>query len=93
MGMGMGTDFVLPAALSSASPCLPLASAPIPVLLSARAGQQRVISRTFAAIRASHIVAPRHLSNRTLCTLQFFQCQSDCCRLARQCEHTRTVVG
>ena len=47
MGMrmgGMGTDFVLPAALSSAlaSPCLPLACAPIPVpvLLSARAGQQ-----------------------------------------------------
>lgn len=45
---GMGTDFVLPAALSSASPCLPLACAPIPVpvLLSARAGQQaRHLSR------------------------------------------------
>jgi hypothetical protein len=90
MSMGMGTDFVLPAALSSASPCLPLACASLPVLLSARAG---VISRASATIRASHIVAPRHLSNRILHTLQFFQCQSDCCRFARQCELTRTVVG
>lgn len=54
---------------------------------------RRVISRAFATIRASHVVASRHLSNRTLHTLQFFQCQSDGCRLARQCEHTRTVVG
>ena len=100
MGMrmgGMGTDFVLPAALSSASPCLPLACAPIPVhspssLARVRASR-RVISRASATIRASHIVAPRHLSNRTLHTLLVFQCQSDCCRLAPQCEHTRTVAG
>ena len=97
MDMGMDTDFVLPAALSSASPCLPLACAPIPVhspssLARVRASR-RVISRASATIRASHIVAPRHLSNRTLHSLQFFQCQSDCRRLARQCEHTRTVAG
>ena len=71
----------------------PVRPSPSPSSLARVRASRRVISRASATIRASHIVAPRHLSNRTLHSLQFFQCQSDCRRLARQCEHTRTVAG
>lgn len=71
----------------------PVRPSPSPSSLARVRASRRVISCASATIRASHIVAPRHLSNRTLHSLQFFQCQSDCCRLARQCEHTRTVAG